>query len=139
MIPPRSQHLLRRRAGYGDTDQSGIVHHAVYLRWLEDARVDLWRSRGMDFAELERSERVGMAVHSIEMRYHRAARFDDALDVEVWVGDLSRVRIRVDYRVWRDEELLMEAKVTLVCIHLDRMRAIRIPEAVRVCCEGGAE
>lgn len=127
-------HRHHVRAGYGDTDQSGIVHHAVYLRWLEDARVSMWRERGMVFRALERDERVGMAVHDLRVRYRHPARFDDALEIEAWVGELRRASVRVDYRVWRADELLAEAEVTLACIDLDRMRAIRIPEAVRACC-----
>ncbi len=127
---PRGGFLHSLRAGYGDTDQSGVVHHAVYLRWLEDARVAFFRERGMDFRDLEHERRIGMAVARAEQRYLLPARFDDALDVEVYVGKLGRAQIRVDYRVWRDDDLLMEAKVTLALIDLVRMRAIRLPEDV---------
>ena len=131
MSAPHRHHV---RAGYGDTDQSGVVHHAVYLRWLEDARVGMWRERGMDFRTLERDHRVGMAVHDLRLRYLRPARFDDALEVEVWVSALRRASIELRYRVWRGEELLAEAQVTLACVDLDRMRAARLPAQVRACC-----
>ncbi len=121
------------RPGYGDTDQSGVVHHAVYLRWYEDARVAFLRSRGADFAALE-AERVGMAVHRADLQYMLPARFDDELRVEVGVGELGRARLRFDYHVRRGDDLLSEARIHIACIHLDRMRAIRIPESVRRCC-----
>lgn len=121
------------RPGYGDTDQSGVVHHAVYLRWYEDARVAYLRDRGADFAALE-AERVGMAVHQADLKYMLPARFDDDLRIEVWVGELGRARLRFDYRVWKGEDLLSEASIHIACIHLDRMRAIRIPDSVRRCC-----
>ena len=128
--PARGGFLHSLRAGYGDTDQSGVVHHAVYLRWLEDARVAFFRERGMDFRDLELERRIGMAVARAEQRYLLPARFDDCLDVEVFIGKLGRAQIRVDYRVWRESDLLMESKVTLALIDLERMRAIRLPEDV---------
>ena len=65
---PRSGFLLAFRPRYHETDQSGIVHHSVYLKWFEDARVALFRSRGMNFGELERVDRVGMAVHHADRK-----------------------------------------------------------------------
>lgn len=128
---PREGLLHETRAGYGDTDQSGIVHHAVYLRWLEDARATWLREHGIDFRAMERDERAGFAVWKAEMRYHLPAFFDDLLRVELWVGELGRAKIRFDYRVWREEALLVEAQVHLACIDLDRLRARGLPASVR--------
>jgi acyl-CoA thioester hydrolase len=125
----------RVRPAYGDTDQSGIVHHAVYLRWLEEARTTYLRDAGLDFRELEQGQRIGVAVARAEIRYIRPARFDDDLVVEAWVGKLGGAQMRFDYRVSKGEELLLEAEITLACIDLVRMRAIRIPPAIRSCCD----
>ncbi len=127
------RHLVR--PAYGDTDQSGVVHHAVYLRWLEEARTTYRRDAGLDFRKLEHEERIGVAVARAELRYMRPARFDDELVVEAWVGKLGGAQMRFDYKVRRGEEILMEAEVTLACIDLVRMRAIRIPPAIRRCCD----
>ncbi|MFT5354074.1 MAG: acyl-CoA thioester hydrolase [Polyangiales bacterium] len=132
--PARSGFLHAFRPRYHETDQSGIVHHSVYLKWFEDARVALFRARGMNFGELERVDRVGMAVHHADVRYKLPARFDDEIEAEVWLGEVKRATLRFDYRLWRGEELLSEAKISIACIHLDRMRAIRVPDAVRRCC-----
>ena len=107
------------------------MHHGVYLRWLEDARATWLRERAIDFHAMERDERAGFAVWKADLRYHRPAFFDDALAVELWVGDLGRAKIRFDYRVWREEDLLLEAQVHLACIDLDRLRARGLPESVR--------
>ena len=125
-------HVYRLRTGYGDTDQSGIIHHAVYMRYLEDARADLLRTRGLDFIDLEQTQRIGMAVARAQMRFLRPARFDDLLDIEVRVR-AQRATMEFDYRVLRDEELLLEATLTLTCIDLERMRAIRMPPEVARC------
>jgi acyl-CoA thioester hydrolase len=128
----RARHPVR--PAYGDTDQSGVIHHAVYLRWLEEARTTYLRDAGLDFRELERL-RVGFAVVHADLRYRLPARFDEELVVEAWVGKLGRAQLRFDYRILRGEDLLLEAELTLACIDLDRMRAMRLPDAVRDACE----
>ena len=130
----KSGHLLPFRPRYHETDQSGIVHHSVYLRWFEDGRVEMMRERGLDFPKLEIEDRVGMAVHHIDIRYRLPARFDEALVIETWVGQLKRASIRFDYRLWRDDVLLADARVGVACINLDSMHAIRIPPAVSAVC-----
>ena len=122
--------MHRTRAGYGDTDQSGIVHHAVYLRWLEDARAAWLREHGIDFTAMEREERAGFAVWKAELRYHQPARFDEQIAVELWVSEVGRAKLTFDSRVWRDESLLLEASIHLACIDLDRHRARRLPQSV---------
>lgn len=120
-------HRYSVRAGYGDTDQSGIIHHGVYLRWLEEARTSWLRELGMDFRELEQDQRVGFAVARADLRYKRPALFDDELTIEVRIGKMRGATLRFDYRILRAEELLTTAEVTLACIDLDRMRPIRMP------------
>ena len=115
------------RAGYGDTDQGGIVHHSVYLRWLEEARVEFLRAEGVDYKRLERDGRVGLAVARADLRYVLPARFDDLLTVELEVARARGATIVLDYRIRRDDALLLEATLTLACIDLDRMRPIRLP------------
>jgi acyl-CoA thioester hydrolase len=124
-------HQLAVRAGYGDTDQSGVVHHSVYLRWLEDGRTAYLREAGCDFRDLEQRQRIGLAVARAELTYVRPACFDDLLTVETWLGDRKRASFRFDYRVLRADDVLMEATITLACIDLERMRAIRIPDDLR--------
>jgi len=123
------------RAGYGDTDQARIVHHGVYVRWLEEARTAWLRDKGLSLAEIEREKRIGFAVHSMQLRYQQPARFEDEIEVEVLVGKLGRASLRFDYRVLREDVTLAEAEVTLACVDLDRMRARGIPDFIRDVCE----
>jgi acyl-CoA thioester hydrolase len=126
-------HIYRLRTGYGDTDQSGVIHHAVYMRYLEDARADYLRVRGLNFADLEQRQRIGMAVARASMRFLRPARFDDVLDIEVRVAT-QRATMIFDYRVLCGDTLLLEAQLTLACIDIVNMRAIRIPPEVAAAC-----
>ena len=115
-------------------DESGVVHHAVYLRWLENTRMSMWRQRGAGVHVPEQEQRVGKAVDDLCVRCRHPACFDNAFEIEVGVGVPLRASVRVGYREWRAESLLADAEVTAACIDLDRMRAVRIPAAVRACC-----
>ena len=115
------------RVGYGDTDQGGIVHHAVYLRFLEQARVEFLRDRGISYRDLELDRRYALPVVEAHLRYRQSARFDDVLAVEVMIGKLSRATVRFDYRIVRGGALLCEASTTLACVRLPEMRLSSMP------------
>lgn len=108
----------RLRVGYVDTDQAGVVHHSTYLRYLEAARVEFLRTYGIDYKTFELEGRTALPVVEVATRYKMPARFDDELEIETWVGLLTRARLRFDSRVWRGKDLLTEAEITLACVRL---------------------
>jgi acyl-CoA thioester hydrolase len=122
-------HLYEVRAGYGDTDQGGIVHHAVYLRWLEQARVEWLRARGLDFGDLERRHRVTLVVANAELSYHRPARFDDVLEIRATLARKLGATLIFEYAIHCRGELLATAKTRLACVHLDSLKPVRMPFA----------
>ncbi|MCA9601003.1 MAG: thioesterase family protein [Polyangiales bacterium] len=130
MSEATNAHLYRVRVGYADTDQGGVVHHAVYLRWLEQGRVELLRDRGVDVRTLEREERATIVVTDAELRYRQPARFDDLVDIETTVLRRGFASILFGYRVLRDDVVLAEAKLKLACISLESGRARRWPEGM---------
>ena len=124
-------HCLTRfdmRVRFFETDLMGIVHHANYLTFVEAGRVEYLRRRGTDYRAL--TERgFHMPVIEAHLDYRRPARFDDPLVIETRLGALTRVTVRFDYRVLRDEEVLVTAHTVLACIdHAHKPR--RIPEDV---------
>ena len=88
------------RVRYVETDQMGVVHHSAYLAWLEVARTDYLRGRGLSYRSLEESG-FRMPVLSLGMNYHRPARYDDELAVRARLTDTTGVRFRFDYEVLR--------------------------------------
>lgn len=115
------------RVGYADTDQGGVVHHAVYLRWLEQGRVEYLRERGVDFRALEQEQHLTLVVVDARLRYHRAARFDDVLTVHTHCKDGGVASVVFAYDVRRGDETLMTAEVKLACVELPAGRARRFP------------
>ena len=112
----------RVRVQYIDTDKGGVVHHAAYLRFLEQARVELMRARGIDYRAFEVEEKKGIPVAEALLRYKRPCFFDDLLEIETWVGVVNRAKLRFDYRIWREGELVLTGEITCACVDMERMK-----------------
>ncbi|MBK8171974.1 MAG: acyl-CoA thioesterase [Sandaracinaceae bacterium] len=126
----------RVRVGYVDTDQAGVVHHSTYLRYLEAARVEYLRTHGIDYKKFEIEGRSALPVVEVAMRYKLPARFDEELEIETWVGVVTRARLRFDCRVWRGTELLTESEITLACVRMPEGALQSMPpEILRACGE----
>ncbi len=116
------------RVRFAETDLMGIVHHASYLLYVEEARVEYLRRRGARYAEWVARD-MHFPVVDARLRYRAAAVFGDELEVEVWVGEATRVVVRFDYRVWRDGTLLAEGYTSLACVDAGRAPR-RIPPEI---------
>lgn len=105
---------------YADCDPMSVAHHSVYPVWLEIARTELLRAKGVAYRDLE-ERGVLFVVVKLNVSYRRPARYDDLLRVRVWesgnVESGRRARIEHGYEVLRGDELLAEASTTLVCVN----------------------
>jgi len=129
------RHVLIVRVYYEDTDFTGIVYHANYLRYMERGRTNYLRLIGADHRalfEAAEKEAPGFAfvVRSMQIDFLKPARMDDVLEVitepEVVKGASTTVR----QRVMRGEELLVEARVRVAFISGGRARPI--PKPLRI-------
>ncbi|MFY8207727.1 MAG: tol-pal system-associated acyl-CoA thioesterase [Caulobacter sp.] len=111
------EHQLPVRIYYEDTDFTGIVYHANYLRYLERGRSDFFRAVGISHTELAKQD-TGFAVIRMELDFKRAARIDDALLVRTLFERAEGVRLHVRQTITRGDEVLFEATVVAVCISL---------------------
>ena len=109
-------HELTLRVYYEDTDLAGIVYYANYLKFIERARTEWVRSLGIDQVALKADAGIVFAVRRVEADYLRPARFDDVLRVETALVQATGARIVLAQDVWRDDERLFTAQVTLVCL-----------------------
>ena len=113
-------HHLPVRVYYEDTDFTGLVYHANYVRYFERGRSDFLRLAGVGHAELlEQDEPLAFVVAELNIRYARPARIDDALVVRTRYEAIKGPRLIIRQTVERDGEVLCRADVTAVCIHLD--------------------
>jgi acyl-CoA thioester hydrolase len=127
MFGPDGWHHLPVRVFYEDTDFTGVVYHAGYLRFFERGRSSHLRAAGVTHqALLARPDPAAFAVLRIEVDYLRPARVDDALVVRSGLIGLEGARIRFAQEVRRDGQVLCKARVVAVSLHPDG-RARRPP------------
>ena len=121
------EHVLPVRIYYEDTDFTGVVYHANYLRYFERGRSDFFRLAGISHSDfLALPEPTAFSVIRIELDFKRAARIDDALLVRTSYDSITGARLNVSQAITRAGELIANAKVTAVCIDL-KGSAIRPP------------
>ncbi len=126
------QHVLTVRVYYEDTDFTGIVYHANYLRYMERGRTNYLRLLGADHRALfeeTAKEAPGFAfvVRSMNIDFLKPARMDDVLEVFTEPQEVRGASITLHQRVMRGEALLVEASVRVAFISDGRARPIPKP------------
>src|ERR1700719_1747325 len=130
-----SRHHMQIRVYYEDTDFSGIVYHANYLRFMERGRTNHLRLMGAEqhalFAEAQ-AETQGFAfvVRSMQIDYLKPARMDDILEIVTWPVAVKGASITLAQEVRKAGDVLVKAEVRVAFI--SQGRAQPIPKALRV-------
>lgn len=125
----REPHVHRVSVYYEDTDFSGVVYHANYLRYFERAREHFL---GRDeLVRLWKEEGIGFVVYKASLSYREGARFGDELEIRTTVDLPSDYRAVFQQNVWRPggKQPMVEGEVHLVCVDRDQM-LIRLPPSV---------
>ena len=103
------------RVRYAETDRMGLLHHANYLVYFEQARTELLRSQGITYKDRE-DQGYLLVLTKAAVRYKSPARYDDALTIRTSVTRTTAVRIEHKYEVRRDDLLLAEGETTLASV-----------------------
>jgi len=107
------EHRFPVRVYFEDTDLSGVVYHANYLRYMERARSDMLRQLGIDQRAAQDAGEGVYAVTDIALRYRAPARLDDDLTVRSHLTQLGAARCVIAQSVWRDDTELTQGSVTV--------------------------
>lgn len=113
---------------FAETDAQGIAHHASFVVWLEVARIAWLAEHAGGYRALQ-EQGIEALTTAVEVRYHRAARFDDRLRIWVRPADLRGARFRYEYAIERDGELLAEATTSHATVDAATHRPVRLPAA----------
>jgi acyl-CoA thioester hydrolase len=133
--PPFLHHV---RIYYEDTDFSGVVYHAAYLKFFERGRTEALRASGVHHTELlKRAEPLAFAVRKMTTEWIVPARIDDLLEVRTRFRDIRGARMLLNQEIWRGETLLARAEVEAVAMTLEG-RPRRVPADLVALLEGGA-
>jgi acyl-CoA thioester hydrolase len=117
------------RVYWEDTDAGGVVYHAGYLRFLERARSEWLRARGVDQQQLRDDTGIGFVVRDMQIGFVSPARLDDELQATVEVERLRPASMAFAQSIQRqDGTLLVRATVRAACVDLSNMRPRPIPD-----------
>lgn len=122
-------HILPINIYYEDTDLSGVVYHANYLRYMERGRTEFFRLAGVARARLEDDEPTAWTIRRIAVEYFRPARLDDRIAVHSVLTEVTGARLKVLQRVRCGESLLVEGRIE-ACITTLTGKPRRLPKDV---------
>ena len=120
---------IQIRVRYAETDRMGLLHHANYLVYFEQARTELLRTSGVAYKELE-DQGFFLVIAKVEIKYKSPAHYDDLLTIRTTVERVTHVKIVHKYAVSRDGVLLAEGHSTLACVDRDG-RPQALPETLK--------
>jgi acyl-CoA thioester hydrolase len=134
--PRESEAMAKReqtisiRVRYPEVDAMGYLHHSRYLQYFEIGRVELLRTIGHSYADLEKAG-IFFAVVKVEVRYRSPARYDEEVSLMTRMTRQTGVRIDHVYELRRGETLLAEASSTIACVNRQG-ELQQIPDFLRV-------
>ena len=118
------------RVYYEDTDATGVVYYANYLRYLERARTEWLAAAGVTLRTLKIEHNAVFVVHRLEIDYRRPARLGDSLAISLAPVERTSVRMVVAQDILRNDELISSARVSLACLDRRTWRPVVIPECI---------
>ena len=119
-----------RRVPFHETDAMGIVHHANYLRYCEEARVHWLEEHDRPYTWYVEND-LHFAVTRVELDYHASARFDDRLEIRTWVEAIRGASLRMGYRIAREGTVLVTGATEHAAVDGEG-RVRRIPKERRL-------
>lgn len=105
-------HSTKLRVRYSETDRMGFVYYGNYAQYLEVGRVETLRMIGISYKELE-DEGYLLPVRDFNIRYFKAAVYDDEITIVTTIEEMPNNRIAFNYEVNRGKDLLVSASTTL--------------------------
>ena len=115
------------RVYYEDTDASGRVYHANYLKYLERGRSNLIYQSKYNHQELLKKFNIIFVVKNLNINYLRPAFFEDILKVQTSINQLNRVKLNFNQKIFRNTELLVDAEVIVIPVNIEG-KIIRLNE-----------
>ncbi len=116
------------RVRYAETDQMAYVYYGNYASYFEVARVETFRSIGFSYKELEQAG-IMMPVLEFKTKYLKPAKYDDLLTIKVMIKEKPSLRIKFEYEVYNEENILLTiAETTLVFVNSQSGKPSFLPE-----------
>ena len=118
------KHELKVRVRYSETDKMGVVYHGNFVPYFEIGRVELMRSIGLIYKDLE-GEGILMPVVHLEIDFKHPALYDEEITIETWIEKIPSTKITFHHKVYNElGKLVCKAKIILVFIN-DKFKPVR--------------
>jgi acyl-CoA thioester hydrolase len=130
--PRRESHEVQLRVRYAETDQMGVVYHSNFFIWMEIGRVELMRSLGFEYKQMEVEDDCHLPVVDARCRYKSPAHYDEQVIVRTELRNLRGSLIHFGYNILRQEDaaVLAEGETTHLVVN-SRMEKRILPERYR--------
>lgn len=125
----QNEFSYRMRVYIEDTDAGGIVYYVNYLKFMERARTELLRERGLPKPAILDDEKL-LVVAQVKVDYKRSAKLDDELKVTASITKVARSYMVFKQEIWCGDICLTEGEVKVACVNKDTLRPCPFPERV---------
>ena len=129
---------IEERVRWGDVDAAGIIFYGSYIRFFEIGETELFRAVGLPYGKVFEELKIWLPRVHLECDFHRAAQMDDLLQVSVYVGNIGRTSLRLNFEVRRktedgtlEKDLMATAHFVLVSTDRENLRPLPVPETLR--------
>jgi acyl-CoA thioester hydrolase len=119
------------RVYYEDTDSGGVVYHSNYLNFMERARTEWLRSLKINQQTLKDELNLLFVVHQIDIKFIKPAIFNDLIEVETTLKQITPVRVKLEQHIRRQSDLLISASVEVVGVNARTLKPVRIPQQIK--------
>ncbi len=124
-------HRSDYRVYYSDTDAGGVVYHANYLTFCEKARTDFIIKEGYKNSDVIREFGAIFVVRHMDLDYLKAVFLEDEINVETSILEVRNSSVVFQQNIYRGDDLVFTAKVSLVCVNKESVRPVRIPQVLK--------
>ena len=123
-------HITKLRVRYSDTDQMKYAYYGVYAKYIEVGRVELLRSIGISYKQIEELG-FGLPVVNLKINYRKPAFYDDLLTIETTIKQINNIKLIFKYKIYNEQdELLNTAETTLVFVNLETRKMCIPPNLI---------
>lgn len=112
---------------YYETDKMGITHHSNYIRWMEEARIDLLRQAGLDYADLEK-EGIVSPVVEVNCKYKKSTTFGDTIAISVSAEKYNGLKLVLKYEMKNEEGSIVAEGHSTHCFFSSEGKMLRLPK-----------
>ena len=119
--------MYTRKVQYYETDKMGIVHHSNYIRWMEEARMELFSEIGYDYAEVEKQGVISPVV-SVRCDYKKTVSFGETVTIDVFVKKITAVKFIIGYEIYKEDGTLCTEGETSHCFITKSGKFVKLRE-----------